>query len=212
MTRRSHVYIPVRALALGLVEAIMATLALVLAMVLYLGPINATLALGYEQADVRVALVVFLFVFLCMYYCDLYDLKCAGCAIRATWSATSFSASARSSWRGAASTACSPWCCGDWLAWAAPAWPPSARLSGASERFAFTSGYPGYFGKRTTCVHVSGIRRSVSQSSDSMPTGGRGGAIERIQDVVGPAPEHVMISNVVRPANGDRYSNIINFK
>jgi len=74
VTRRSHVYIPVRALALGLAEAIMATLALVLAMVLYLGPINATLALGYEQADVRVALVVFLFV-LCMYYCDLYDLS-----------------------------------------------------------------------------------------------------------------------------------------
>ncbi len=63
-----------RAIALGLVEAVMATLALVLAMVLYLGPINATLALGYEQADVRVALVVFLFV-LCMYYCDLYDLS-----------------------------------------------------------------------------------------------------------------------------------------
>jgi exopolysaccharide biosynthesis polyprenyl glycosylphosphotransferase len=74
VTRRSHVYIPVRALALGLAEAVMATLALVLAMVLYLGPINATLALGYEQADVRVALVVFLFV-LCMYYCDLYDLS-----------------------------------------------------------------------------------------------------------------------------------------
>jgi len=74
VTRRSHVYIPVRAIALGLVEAVMAALALVLAMVLYLGPINATLALGYEQADVRVALVVFLFV-LCMYYCDLYDLS-----------------------------------------------------------------------------------------------------------------------------------------
>ena len=59
---------------MGLSEAVLATLALLLAMVAYLGPINATLALGYQQADVRVALIVALFV-LCMYYFDLYDLN-----------------------------------------------------------------------------------------------------------------------------------------
>jgi len=72
VTRRSHVYIPVRSMILGLSEAVLATLALVVAMVAYLGPMDATLALGYEKADARVALVVTLFV-LCMYYFDLYD-------------------------------------------------------------------------------------------------------------------------------------------
>jgi exopolysaccharide biosynthesis polyprenyl glycosylphosphotransferase len=59
---------------LGLSEAVLATVALLVAMVAYLGPMNATLALGYNKADVRVALVVILFV-LCMYYFDLYDLS-----------------------------------------------------------------------------------------------------------------------------------------
>jgi exopolysaccharide biosynthesis polyprenyl glycosylphosphotransferase len=55
-------------------EAVLATLALLVAMIAYLGPINARLALGYEKADARVALVVILFV-LCMYYFDLYNLS-----------------------------------------------------------------------------------------------------------------------------------------
>jgi exopolysaccharide biosynthesis polyprenyl glycosylphosphotransferase len=59
---------------LGLTEAVLATLALLVAMIAYLGPMNATLALGYQMAEARVALVVFLFV-LCMYYFDLYDLS-----------------------------------------------------------------------------------------------------------------------------------------
>ncbi len=59
---------------LGLSEAVLATLALLAAMIAYLGPLNARLALGYERADARVALVVLLFV-LCMYYFDLYDLS-----------------------------------------------------------------------------------------------------------------------------------------
>lgn len=59
---------------LGFSEAILATCALLLAMIAYLGPMNTTLALGYEMADARVALVVVLFV-LCMYYFDLYDLS-----------------------------------------------------------------------------------------------------------------------------------------
>jgi exopolysaccharide biosynthesis polyprenyl glycosylphosphotransferase len=59
---------------LGLSEALLAALALLVAMIAYLGLLNTTLALGYEKADARVALVVFLFV-LCMYYFDLYDLS-----------------------------------------------------------------------------------------------------------------------------------------
>jgi exopolysaccharide biosynthesis polyprenyl glycosylphosphotransferase len=59
---------------LGLSEAALATLALLVAMIAYLGPLNTTLALGYERGDARVALVVCLFV-LCMYYFDLYDLS-----------------------------------------------------------------------------------------------------------------------------------------
>jgi len=59
---------------LGFSEAVLATCALLLAMIAYLGPMNTTLALGYEMADARVALVVVLFV-LCMYYFDLYDLS-----------------------------------------------------------------------------------------------------------------------------------------
>ncbi len=74
MNRRPHAYVPVRSVILGLSEAVLATLALLVAMIAYLGPLNATLALGYERADARVALVVFLFV-LCMYYFDLYDLS-----------------------------------------------------------------------------------------------------------------------------------------
>jgi hypothetical protein len=75
LTRRSHVYIPVRSILLGLSEAVLATLALVLAMMAYLGPIEASLALGNEKVVVvRVVLVVVLFV-LCMYYFDLYDLS-----------------------------------------------------------------------------------------------------------------------------------------
>ena len=74
MTQRSHAYVPVRSVILGLSEAVLATLALLAAMIAYLGPLNTTLALGYEKADARVALVVFLFV-LCMYYFDLYDLR-----------------------------------------------------------------------------------------------------------------------------------------
>ncbi|MDR3764601.1 MAG: sugar transferase [Acidobacteriota bacterium] len=74
MTRKSHVYIPMRSVVMGLSEALLATLALLVAMVAYLGPMDATLALGYQQADVRVALIVALFV-LCMYYFDLYDLS-----------------------------------------------------------------------------------------------------------------------------------------
>lgn len=74
MNRRPHAYVPVRSVILGVSEAVLATLALVLAMVAYLGLLNTTLALGYERADARVAVVVFLFV-LCMYYFDLYDLS-----------------------------------------------------------------------------------------------------------------------------------------
>jgi len=74
VTRRSHVYIPVRSMVLGFTEAVLATCALLLAMIAYMGPLNTTLALGYERADTRVALVVLLFV-LCMYYFDLYDLS-----------------------------------------------------------------------------------------------------------------------------------------
>ena len=74
MTRRSHVYIPVRSMILGLSEAVLATLALLMAMMAYLGPLDATMALGHDKADARVALVVCLFV-LCMYYFDLYDLS-----------------------------------------------------------------------------------------------------------------------------------------
>ena len=59
---------------LGFSEAVLATCALLLAMIAYLGPLDTTLALGYEKADARVALVVVLFV-LCMYYFDLYDLS-----------------------------------------------------------------------------------------------------------------------------------------
>jgi exopolysaccharide biosynthesis polyprenyl glycosylphosphotransferase len=59
---------------LGLSEAVLATVALLVAMIAYLGPMDATLALGYQMAEARVALVVFLFV-LCMYYFDLYDLS-----------------------------------------------------------------------------------------------------------------------------------------
>jgi len=74
VNRRPHAYVPVRSVILGLSEAVLATLALLVAMIAYLGPLNAKLALGYERADARVALVVFLFV-LCMYYFDLYDLS-----------------------------------------------------------------------------------------------------------------------------------------
>jgi len=74
VTRRSHAYIPVRSMILGLSEAVLATLALLAAMIAYLGPMDATLALGYQMAEARVALVVFLFV-VCMYYFDLYDLS-----------------------------------------------------------------------------------------------------------------------------------------
>jgi len=74
VNRRPHAYVPVRSVILGVSEAVLATLALVLAMVAYLGLLNTTLALGYERADARVAVVVFLFV-LCMYYFDLYDLS-----------------------------------------------------------------------------------------------------------------------------------------
>jgi len=74
VTRRSHAYVPIRSVILGLSEALLAALALLVAMVTYLGPMNATLALGYERAISRVALVVILFV-LCMYYFDLYDLS-----------------------------------------------------------------------------------------------------------------------------------------
>ena len=74
MTRRSHVYIPMRSMVLGLSEAVLAAIALLVAMIAYLGPMEATLALGYQKAEARVALVVFVFV-LCMYYFDLYDLS-----------------------------------------------------------------------------------------------------------------------------------------
>jgi len=74
VTRRSHAYVPIRSVILGLSEALLAALALLVAMIAYLGPLNATLALGYEKADARVTLVVVLFV-LCMYYFDLYDLS-----------------------------------------------------------------------------------------------------------------------------------------
>lgn len=61
-------------MVLSVSEAVLVTLALLLALVAYLGPVNASLALGYEQADARVALIVGLFV-LCMYYFDLYNLS-----------------------------------------------------------------------------------------------------------------------------------------
>jgi exopolysaccharide biosynthesis polyprenyl glycosylphosphotransferase len=59
---------------LGFSEAVLATMALLVAMIAILGTQNTTLALGYESGEARVALVVVLFV-LCMYYFDLYDLS-----------------------------------------------------------------------------------------------------------------------------------------
>jgi exopolysaccharide biosynthesis polyprenyl glycosylphosphotransferase len=74
VTRRLNPGFPIRSVLLGLSEAFLATLALLSSMIAYLGPLNARLALTYDKAEARVALVVILFV-LCMYYFDLYNLS-----------------------------------------------------------------------------------------------------------------------------------------
>jgi exopolysaccharide biosynthesis polyprenyl glycosylphosphotransferase len=74
VTKRFNSFVPIRSMILGFSEAVLATLALLVAMIAILGTQDAALALGYERGDERIALVVGLFV-LCMYYFDLYDLS-----------------------------------------------------------------------------------------------------------------------------------------
>ena len=77
MIRVLNAYFPARTLFLGLSEAVLATLAFVLAVVVDQGPLNATIALNYEQGYTKIALIVGTFV-VCMYYFDLYDSKVFG--------------------------------------------------------------------------------------------------------------------------------------
>jgi len=77
LIRVLNAYFPARTLFLGLSEAVLATLAFVLAVVVDQGPLNATIALNYEQGYTKIALIVGTFV-VCMYYFDLYDSKVFG--------------------------------------------------------------------------------------------------------------------------------------
>ena len=72
MIRLFNAYFPLRTVCLGLSEALLAALAFVLAMVATLGPLNAGIALTYEQGFGKIAVVVGIFL-ICMYYFDLYD-------------------------------------------------------------------------------------------------------------------------------------------
>jgi sugar transferase (PEP-CTERM system associated) len=77
LIRVLNAYFPARTLFLGLSEAVLATLAFVLAMMFDQGSLNATIALNYEQGYTKIALIVGTFV-VCMYYFDLYDSKVFG--------------------------------------------------------------------------------------------------------------------------------------
>lgn len=72
MIRFLHAYFPARTVFLGVSEALLATLAFVAAMFAWLGGLDTTIALHYEQGALKLALIVSLFV-LSMYYFDLYD-------------------------------------------------------------------------------------------------------------------------------------------
>jgi sugar transferase (PEP-CTERM system associated) len=67
-----NTYFPARTVILGVSEAVLVTVAFLLAMVANLGRLNASIELNYEQGIVKIALVSVAFL-VCMYYFDLYD-------------------------------------------------------------------------------------------------------------------------------------------
>lgn len=72
MIRLFETYFPKRTVFLRLTEAAVVTLAFVMAAILQLGFLDATIALNYERGFLKIALLVAIFV-VCMYYFDLYD-------------------------------------------------------------------------------------------------------------------------------------------
>jgi exopolysaccharide biosynthesis polyprenyl glycosylphosphotransferase len=67
-----NAYFPARTVLLGLSEVLLATLAFLMAMVVYQGTLNTRIALHYEGGGVKLALAVAVSA-ACMYCFDLYD-------------------------------------------------------------------------------------------------------------------------------------------
>jgi exopolysaccharide biosynthesis polyprenyl glycosylphosphotransferase len=67
-----NAYFPARTVFLGLTEMLLATLAFLVAMVLYLGPLDTRIWLSYERGGADLALVL-IFIACSMYFFDLYD-------------------------------------------------------------------------------------------------------------------------------------------
>lgn len=72
MIRFFHTYFPARTLVLGVSEALLVTVAFVVATFVRLGASDANLMLNYEQGFLKISVVAVVFI-LCMYYFDLYD-------------------------------------------------------------------------------------------------------------------------------------------
>jgi sugar transferase (PEP-CTERM system associated) len=72
LIRLFNAYFPVRTVCLGVTEVLLVALAFLLAIVATLGPLDASIALAYEQGLIKIGIVVGVFL-LCMYYFDLYD-------------------------------------------------------------------------------------------------------------------------------------------
>ena len=72
MIRLLNAYFPARTVLLGISELLLAVCAFLAAMVVYLGPLNTKIALNYEGAGTRLALIVIV-IGSCMYIFDLYD-------------------------------------------------------------------------------------------------------------------------------------------
>ena len=72
MIRLFNTYFALRTIILGVSEAILVSLAFIVAMVANLGLLNASIVLTYERGFVKLSPIVCAFL-LCMYYFDLYD-------------------------------------------------------------------------------------------------------------------------------------------
>lgn len=72
MIRLFNTYFPTRTVILGVSEAILVSLAFILAMVANLGLLNASIVLNYERGFAKLTPIVGAFL-ICMYYFDLYD-------------------------------------------------------------------------------------------------------------------------------------------
>jgi exopolysaccharide biosynthesis polyprenyl glycosylphosphotransferase len=67
-----NAYFPTRTVILVVSEAMLATMAFVVATIVYQGPLDASITLNYEYGFAKIALIVVTLI-LCMYYCDMYD-------------------------------------------------------------------------------------------------------------------------------------------